>query len=133
MLNRAKQESVTVATLNLLQKTVDYLNRLPVVPITRELIREIDAHLAAPETKASRREAEVAELLSSKRVAGRYTPCGQIAFSVVVEGGKVTITAPENSIPPGHLDKRMEQLANGITMDLVPYQEARPIKANTNA
>lgn len=120
MLNRPKQESVTLETLDLLQRTVDYLKRLPTVPVTRELIRDIDAHLSDPGVAAARREAGEAELLASKRVAQWRTPAGQVRFEAVVEGGKVTIQVPPNFIPPGGVDRRMELLADGVTMDLEP-------------
>ena len=111
------QESATLVTLDLLQKTTDYLKRLPVVPATRHLIREIDAHLAEPSVAAARREAEAAELLASKRVAQLFSPTGQVLFSAIVEGGKVTIKVPP-IILRGRQDRRMERLADGITMDL---------------
>ena len=118
MLTRAKQETVTLETLGLLRKTVDYLKRLPVVPVTRDLIKEIEAHLADPGVAAARREAEAAELLSSTRVARSFSASGQMRFEAVVEGSTVTIKVPPMSLPPGQLDRRMEQLADGVTMDL---------------
>lgn len=123
MLYLPKQESVTLETLDLLQKTADYLKRLPVVPVTRELIREIDAHLADPSVASARREAEAADLLASKRVAQSFSPAGQVLFKAVVEDGKVTIQVPPIKFVRGHPDKRMERLADGVTIDLAPYVE----------
>ena len=118
MLIRAKQETVTLETLGLLKKTLDYLRRLPLAPVTRDLIKEIEAHLADPGVAAARREAESAELLSSTRVAQSFSASGQVRFEAVIDGSTVTIKAPPNTLPPGQLDRRMEQLAEGITMDL---------------
>ena len=47
-MQRAKQETATLETLGLLQRTLVYLKRLSVVPVTRVLIKEIEAHLADP-------------------------------------------------------------------------------------
>ncbi len=120
MRSRVKQETVTLETLSLLTKTVDYLKRLPAVPVTRDLIKEIEHHLADPSVLAARREAEAADLLSSKRVAQSFGASGQLRFEAVVEGSTVTIKVPPNTLPPGQIDRRMEQLADGVAMDLEP-------------
>jgi hypothetical protein len=120
IVSTVRQESLTLETLELLQRTTDYLKRLPVVPVTRALIREIDAHLADPKVAAARREAEAAELLSSTRMAQSFDPVGQIAYNVMVVGGKVTLKVPPMKLPPGYKDTRMEQLAVGVTMTLAP-------------
>lgn len=117
-MKRAKQESVTLETLGLLQRTVDYLKRLPVVPVTRNLIKEIEAHLADPGVAAARREAEAAELSSSRRFAQSFSPAGQVRFEALVEGSTVTIKVPPMSLLPGRLDRRLEQLTEGVTMEL---------------
>lgn len=122
-MSQVRQESLTLETLDLLQRTTDYLKRLPVVPVTRELIREIDAHLADPGVAATRREAEAAELLASKRVAQSFSPAGQVLFKALVEDGKVTIQVPPIKILHDFPDRRMERLADGITMRLAPFVE----------
>lgn len=99
---------------------MDYLRRLPVVPVTRELIREIDAHLADPTVAAARREAQAAEILASKRVAQSFSPAGQVLFKAVVADGMVTIQVPRIPILRDYPDKRMERLADGVTMNLTP-------------
>lgn len=120
MPNRPKQETVTLVSLDLLRQTADYLRRLPLVPVTRDFIRQIDAHLSDPEVAAAKREAETAELLASRRTGGRYTPAGQPAILVVVEGTKATITVPVINLGPGIADTRMVQLAEGVTIDIAP-------------
>lgn len=117
MLSQPRRETVTLETLDLLQKTAAYLKRLPVVPLTQELIRKIDAHLTDPSVAAARREAEAAELLASKRVAQWVSPAGQVLYKAVVEGGQVTFQVPRINILPDYPDRRMERLEEGITMN----------------
>ena len=121
MLSRPKQETVTLVTLNLLQQAVDYLRRLPVVPSTHALIRQIDAHLTDPNVSAARREAEAAELMASRRTGVRLTPAGSPAYEVVVEGAKATITVHKLNVAPGS-DLRIDALANGVTIDIHPHE-----------
>ena len=120
MLIRPRQETVTLESLDLLQQTVDYLRRMPVVPVTRDLIRQIDAHLADPGVRAARREAEAADLLASRRTGGMFTPAGQHAYLLVVEGSKATITVPILNLEPDYEAKRMAQLDEGVTIDIFP-------------
>ena len=123
-MSSTRQETVTLATLDLLQKTTDYLKRLPIVPVTRELIREIDAHLADPRIVAARIEAEQVKLLESKRVSRWLTPGGQVRFDVLVEGAKFTIRVPVLRLAPGKEDTRMAEMGEGLTMLLEPLREA---------
>lgn len=53
---------VQFETQDLLQKTVDYLNPQPVVPMMRAVCREIEAHLADPSIAAAKRTAIDARL-----------------------------------------------------------------------
>lgn len=60
-------------TLNLLREALEYLERLPTVPLTRELCRRVQHHLDEP----------LARLLEEKRLnegqlrgAGAFTPAG---------------------------------------------------------
>ena len=115
-LSAPRQEAVTLVSLDLLRKTVDYLKRLPVVPTTRELIREIDAHLSDPGVAAAKREAAAAEVLASRRTGGQYTPSGQPSYLVVVEGSEVTFTCPKFDFPTGYKDNRMEHLEKGVVL-----------------
>ncbi|MES2027396.1 MAG: hypothetical protein V4448_17760 [Pseudomonadota bacterium] len=126
-MSQARQESVTIETLDLLQKTVDYLKRLPKVPITHDLIREIDSHLANPGVSAARREAETQELLASMRVAQQFSPAGLVLFEVVVEASQVTVKVP--ALPSGVVermgDRRVDRLRDGITMVLKPTSQKK--------
>jgi hypothetical protein len=49
--------------LELLKRTAEYLARLPVVPSTRALLREIQAHLNDPDAAAVEQEAQAARVL----------------------------------------------------------------------
>jgi hypothetical protein len=89
------RQAVQIETLNLLQKTVDYLNRLPVVPMTRALCKEIEAHLADPSIEAAKRAAMQAERMATTRVAQRYSPAGKLMAEVIVTADNVTYKFPE--------------------------------------
>lgn len=80
------QRAVTLETLQLLQEAVDYLNRLPAVPVTRELSRKLQAHLDAPHVLGAQREAAFAEHEASIRHGRVYSPVGQPLFEVVADG-----------------------------------------------
>lgn len=80
------QQAVTLETLQLLQETVDYLNRLPPVPVTRELTRKLQAHLDAPHVLGAQREASFAEQEASLRHARSYSPAGLPLFEVISDG-----------------------------------------------
>lgn len=119
-----RQESATIETLKLLQETVDYLNRLPVVPVTHALINKIQAHIDDPHVVAARREAREMEVLVSRRYGSRYAPSGAPAYLAVVDGNKVTFHVPayspkleDGSVPEDH---RMQELAKGVTLGLWP-------------
>lgn len=132
-MNKPRQESVTIETLNLLRKTVDYLNRLPVVPTTRSLCREIEAHLADSNVIAAHREAMEADRLATRRVARSFTPAGQVRIEVEVCGTEVTVTTPEVWFRPGVQDKLLDYLRKGVTLKLdkwsdYPRQTPRPAK-----
>lgn len=88
-------KSVTLDTLQLLQETVDYLKRLPVVPVTHALCRKIEAHLADPTVATLRRQALEEEYLEKTRVAQRYGPTGKLLAEVIVTAESVTYRFPE--------------------------------------
>jgi hypothetical protein len=117
-----RQDSVTIETLNLLQKTVDYLNRLPAVPTTRALCREIEAHLADPSVAGARREAVDAERLASTRVVQVWTPAGEHMVLVTVTANTVTCHFPKGKIRPGGDDLMLKALREGVTFDLQTIQ-----------
>lgn len=110
--------SETIETLNLLQRTVDYLYRLPVVPMTYALCKEIEAHLADPSIAAAKREAIHLERMQSTRVAQCFDPGGQVMLDVVVTADEVTCRIPEISLPPSQSDSFMAQLHEGVTIRL---------------
>jgi hypothetical protein len=115
---------VTLETLQLLQKTVDYLKRLPVVPMTHHLITEIEQHIHDPKVLATMREAAFKEIQDSRRVSYKFTPAGAIAYEIVVEGDKATITVPKLPNPPDGVDRRFELFENGLTLQLFPERRS---------
>ena len=122
MQNSPKQETVTLASLDLLKRTVDYLRRLPLVPATRHLIGEIDAHLGDPNVAAARREAEGVESLTASRVAQWLSPGGSVRLEVVVNRDEVTVKIPPNAHDSHAHDRRMRLLSNGIILELRPLE-----------
>lgn len=84
-----------IDTLKLLQETVDYLERLPIVPMTRSLCKKIEAHLADPSVVSAKRAALEAEQLAKTRVAQRYGPVGDLMAEVIVTAESVTYRFPE--------------------------------------
>ncbi len=116
---QVSQESITTETLKLLETTVAYLRRLPVVPMTYSLCKAIDAHLADPSVLAAKREALDAERLASTRVAQILSPAGALAMEVTVEQNTVTCRLPEVWMPDGVEDKLLKALrCKGVTLDL---------------
>jgi hypothetical protein len=122
MQNSPKQETVTLESLKLLKKTVDYLKRLPLAPATRHLIAEIDAHLGDPNVAAAHREAHNVESLAVSRVAQWRSPGGSVRLEVVVNRDEVTVKVPPNAHDSHAHDRRMRLLSNGIILELRPLE-----------
>lgn len=95
MTDQVSQHSVTLDTLALLQETLDYLNRLPVVPVTHALCRKIAAHLEEPTVASAKRLALENERLANTRVAQMYSPAGTLLAEVIVTADAVTYRFPE--------------------------------------
>jgi hypothetical protein len=114
------QEAVTLETLDLLQKTLDYLQRLPVVPLTRALCNEIEAHLADPGVAAARRAATVTEQLAATRGARVFDPACRLRMEVTVTATHVSFRIPKVRRYPGEKIRRTEnyQFNDGLTMAL---------------
>ena len=110
-MDQLSPESVTLDTLQLLRETVDYLKRLPVVPVTHVLCKKIEAHLADPTVATVARKAEETERLARTRVARRYGPAGNLMVEVAVSAEDVTYRIP------GILEMRsLEGLRTGDTL-----------------
>lgn len=103
---------VQLESLQLLQKTVDYLNRLPVVPMTRALCREIEAHLVDPRSAAVKRAAMDVERRATTRIAQRYSPAGELTAEIVVTPESVSYKFPLILTM-----RSLEGLRTGDTMD----------------
>lgn len=118
-MSQVTQESVTIETLELLQKTLDYLKRLPVVPMTRALCREIEAHLADPNTMAAKHMAVDSEKLANTRVARQFTPVGQLRLECVVTPDEVNFRVYKIiSSRKENEDRLLDSLRKGVTMRL---------------
>lgn len=115
-------ESVMLETLQLLQKTVDYLSRLSLVPVTRQLVNELQAHLDAPHVRAVQREAAALELEKSVRYGKIYSPSGLCTFQAVVDRGVVYVKAPPFSTE--FEDHRLTLLHRGVEISIQPTPPA---------
>ncbi len=108
--------AVTLETLQLLQEAVDYLNRLPPVPVTRELTRKLQAHIDAPHVQGAQREASFAEHEASIRHGRAYSPLGLILFEVVTDGKFVYYRAGSDQDHDNQ--RRLKLMQEGFVMRL---------------
>ena len=97
-----------------LRDAVDYLSRLPVVPVTRAKMRELQDVLDESTPPPER-----------EREAMCYTPSGVPAVSVIVLGDRVWVRIPE-------LDRKSEaavceHLRRGVCMPLEQRPSAAPL------
>lgn len=76
-------------TLSLLAEVSQYLQRLPHVPLTKELIDKIDAHVQHPENRTAMRVAGQLEHEAQARCAGVYTVTGLRVFEAEVKGDQL--------------------------------------------
>ena len=111
-----ENELVTIETLDLLSKTLAYLNRLPSVPITRELCKAIYEHLENPKTLAVARAARAAELIASTRIAQCYSPAGELSIEVIARGDCVSYRFPTINLKTDQ--KKFRRMRAGVTLKL---------------
>ena len=78
-------------TLELLAEVSDYLGRLPHVPVTKELIKKIEAHQNDPGALTAMRIAKQIETEAQSRVVGLYTPAGLPLLEVEVQGNTLRL------------------------------------------
>lgn len=122
------QSAATLETLKLLERTAQYLARLPPVPTTTQLIREIAAHLQDPSIKAAQREAEQVTLLQATFVGGTFSVVGAPVFLAAAQADRLTFQIHEHPNIEGMSEEvralereaRMKQLIRGVRMDLRP-------------
>lgn len=82
-------------TLQLLEEVSAYLKRLPLVPITAELVRKVDAHLQSPETVSAHRLSQEHERAQRARRGCIVTPLGLPLVEVEVYADRVQIQVTE--------------------------------------
>lgn len=99
-MNKPTIEAVHLDTLRLLQETVDYLERLPVVPMTYQLCKKIEDHLADPNVMTVKRhvlEVEETDLIKRRNSkAGSYSPAGLLLYEAEVDTESVTVRISEH-------------------------------------
>lgn len=128
----AIQSAVLHDTLTLLAEAGAYLKRHSPVPMTVDLVRRIDQHLASPETKASHRvaleNASEIELRQQPRLGKSYNVVGLPIVEVIVQGETVKVQVGKAFADHGELtgkqavqaDELFHLLKNGIAIDVSP-------------
>lgn len=114
----AEQDAVTAHALDLLRRAANYLDRLPAVPATRQLARELAEFSESPKVQAAERAMRARVLAASAKCAHISALTGLTLFQAVVEGNALYLKAPPIG---GYLDDlgRMRKLHEGVRFDLV--------------
>jgi hypothetical protein len=102
------------ATLTMLSETLDYLRRLPPVPVTMEFCKRIQAHLDEPTHSIVARERDT-------WVAGLYTAAGLPILDAKLRGHELSLSLPP--VPKGantvdQSARAIEYLRRGVTLSL---------------
>lgn len=82
----AQERLAHANALQLLQHTRDYLARLPRVPATQEVVRQIDAFLANPQAATARARAQEERALARTWSGGAFTAVGEPLVAAQLEG-----------------------------------------------
>lgn len=114
---------------SLLQEVLDYLQRLPVHPMTRTLSLKVQSHLADPLYAMASRQAAIqareAEMAGITRLAQvDVSPAGVPALEIYVFGSQTVVESPMARVLGGSSDGRAfavrlaSQLRHGVVADL---------------
>ena len=120
---------VLADSLNLLAEVSGYLKRMPAVPATVQLVRDIDKYLEDPKTIVAKRLALACEqemdLRQQFRTAATFTPAGVPVLKVQVVGDTVSLKLGDGYNNPSEAPQRqrlvslaVRQLSQGIALDL---------------
>ncbi len=114
---KLEQDAVIGQALDLLRRAASYLERLPAVPATRELAKELSDFVDSPRVRASARATRARADAASAKYAHVAAPTGLTLFQAVVEGDVLYVKAPPIT---GYLDDlgRMRMLHGGIRFHL---------------
>lgn len=80
------------ATLDLLQEVLDYLYRLPPVPVTRELCRKVQRHLEEPTQRLVQMHLAEENRTLTQTV---YAPVGFPVIKAKLVGRRLTLSGPK--------------------------------------
>jgi hypothetical protein len=83
--------AIHAETVDLLERVQDYLVRLPPVPVTVDLCREIAQHLESPKAAALARAARKSVLANEARHGTCYSPAGIPLLLIDIEAGSLTL------------------------------------------
>lgn len=132
LLNResiAIQSAVLDETLNLLAEAKAYLQRHSPVPMTLDLVRRIEGHLASPESKTSlriaRENATEIDLRKQARFGSSYNVVGLPVLEVMVNGdtvhvqmGKAFTAHGGSKVRNAQADEVLRLLEKGVSIDV---------------
>jgi hypothetical protein len=119
-MRKVKPDSVVIDSLALLQDTVQYLRRLPPVPMTKELCERLEAHLKDPEVVSRKRLAVEAEQLAGLRVARQFGPGGQLMAEVEVTPRGLTYRLPGIRTVFANGDAAISHVMTGVSLKFDP-------------
>src|SRR3990167_608355 len=114
-------------TLELLAEVSEYLNRLPLVPATRELINKIEAHQNDPGALTAMRIAKQIEVEAQSRVVGIYTHVGLPVIEVEVHHDTVRLKIGPEPVRRSAL-ARLER-GQELELSLRDKRQASPLDA----
>ena len=104
------------ATITLLGETLEFLLRMPNVPVTRELCNKVQAHLEDPTNTLIEQEAKLVGN-GAIREGGLFTPAGiPTVLAHLVEPGHLTVWSPKlgsRTAQEANSNHIMKMLLNG--------------------
>lgn len=119
-----------LATENLLREALDYLQRLPPVPVTRDMAQRIATHLADPSLALARERAKVAQDCAERDRCAQegvlaFLPSGAPYLHASLVGRTLTLSHPtfdtsetDRALIRHAHGRLLGQLATGVTIKL---------------
>jgi hypothetical protein len=134
--SQATQAAVFTDTIALLEQCAAYLKRMPPVAVTLMMLRDIENHLAQPETSTAKRLASInareLELRHQVRSVRTFATSGVPLLEVQVCGDHVRISTHETYLREG-LDRKthsaetqtlLNMLTKGVELELKVDEKA---------
>ncbi|GKS73286.1 hypothetical protein AVME950_00340 [Acidovorax sp. SUPP950] len=114
---KAEQDALTIEALELLRRAASYFDRLPAVPTTRQLAKELAEFVESPKARATQRAVMARQEATTAKYAHVSAVTGLTLFQAVVAGDSLYLKAPPYG---GYIDDlgRMRQLHRGVRFEL---------------